>query len=218
MTPPAPLDIRTAITKALVFDLGNVLIEIDFMRCVRYWSRRGRIPAAQIMARFKLDQHYEAFERGELSAGAYFTILRRQIGMALDDSEMAAGWNRIIREEKPGIHACIQKLKLHFPLYVLTNTNAVHAAEWGRRHSGLLNLFTRVFVSSNMGCRKPEAAVYKEVLDTIARPAEQVVFLDDTLANVEGAAAAGMQAIHVQHDEDIHALAHMLLAAHWSRP
>ncbi len=217
MTRRAKPGVRASIAKALVFDLGNVLIKIDFMRCVRYWSRRGHIPPDQIIARFRADRHYEAFERGQLSPEAYFAVLRRQIGIQLDDTEMTVGWNRIIEGEKPGIRECLLALKPHFPLYVLTNTNAVHAAEWGRRHQSLLKHFNRVFVSSDMGCRKPEARVYQKVLNAIALPAEQVVFLDDTRANVDGAAACGLQAILVERPADIHALVQTLLAArrHW---
>ncbi len=214
MTGPAGNSARAPKPQALVFDLGNVLIEIDFMRCVRYWSRRARVHSAQIITRFRMDRHYEAFERGHLSPEAYFGILRRQLGIQLDDAEMAAGWNRIILDEKPGIRACMLQLKRHVPLYILTNTNTVHAAEWGARHLSLLEHFDQVFVSSLMGCRKPDAAAYQFVLTHIGVPADEVLFLDDTLENVQGAAAAGMQAVHAQRPEDIHRLAQTLLADH----
>ena len=194
---------RAQDVKALVFDLGNVLIEIDFMRCVRYWSRQAHVPPAQIIARFRIDQHYAAFERGHLSAAAYFDRLRRQLGIKLDDREMAAGWNRIILGEKPGIRACILQLKPHYPLYVLTNTNPVHTAEWETRHQGLLQHFNYVFISSIMGCRKPDAAIYQEVIAAIGVPAEQIVFMDDAPENVRGALAAGMRAFQIKGADDV---------------
>ena len=195
--------VRVSDVKALVFDLGNVLIEIDFMRCVRFWSRRADVPPAQIITRFRIDRHYEAFERGQLPAAAYFDVLRRQLGIELDDREMAAGWNRIIRGEKPGIRACILQLKPHFPLYVLTNTNAVHTAEWETRHRSLLKYFSHVFISSVMGCRKPEDAVYQRVIDAIGVPAGQILFMDDASENVQGAIAAGMQGFRAEGPDGI---------------
>ncbi len=203
---------RAAAVQAIVFDLGNVLIEIDFMRCVHAWSHRGRIPPEQIMARFRMDRSYEAFEQGHLPAGAYFETLRRQLGLQLDDAIMADGWNRIIGGEKPGIRECILKLKPHFPLYVLTNTNAVHAAAWGRRHRELLRHFAHLFVSSEMGCRKPDSAAFRAVAAFAGVPAERILFLDDSPENVEGATMAGMQAIRVQQPEDIPRLTSLLLA------
>ena len=211
MQPSWP-DAPPPVTRAVVFDLGNVLIDIDFMRCARYWGRRSRISADQLVARFRTDGHYEAFERGQLPPGAYYDVLRRQLGCNLDDAELTVGWNRIIRDEKPGIRACILKLKPHFPLYVLTNTNAVHAAEWRSRHQSLLQHFAHVFVSSEMGCRKPEAAVYQAVISAIGVPAEAIVFLDDARENVQGAAAVGIRAFCAHKPEDIFQLTAALIA------
>ncbi len=72
MRPPRWKTPQPPVTRAVVFDLGNVLIDIDFMRCAHYWSRHARMPAEQIAARFRVDRHYEAFERGRLSPEKYF--------------------------------------------------------------------------------------------------------------------------------------------------
>lgn len=216
MTNPPIDNARAPDTQALVFDLGNVLIDIDFMCCVGYWSRRAGVPPAKIIDRFRIDRHYKAFERGHLSPADYFDILRRQLGLKLNDSEMAAGWNRIILGEKPGIRACILELKPHFPLFVLTNTNAVHAVEWGTRHQGLLQHFNHVFISSAMGCRKPDAAVYERVIADIGVPAGQIAFMDDAPENVQGAKAVGMRAFLVKRPDDFFRIAADLLVH--SRP
>ncbi len=211
MRKPPNACIHAADIKALVFDLGNVLIDIDFMGCVGYWSRRTHVPPAKIIERFRIDQHYEAFERGHLSPASYFDILRRQLGLKLDDSEMAAGWNRIIRGEKPGIRTCILELKPYYPLYVLTNTNAIHVVAWKAKHRGLLQHFSHVYISSAMGCRKPDAAVYQRVIADLGMPACQIAFMDDAPENVAGAKAVGMQALHVKEPDDIFHMAADLL-------
>ncbi len=213
MTPPRGNTPRPVVTRAVVFDLGNVLIDIDFMRCMRHWSRRARMPVDQIAARFRIDRHYEAFERGRLSPQGYFDVLRRQLGFDLDDANIRAGWNRIIMGEKPGIRSCIHRLKPHFPLYILSNTNAVHAAEWRSRHHSLLAHFRQVFVSSEMGCRKPDADVYQAVVAAVAVPAEQIVFMDDAPENVQGAAEVGLRASLIEKSEDIFRLTDSLIAA-----
>ncbi len=189
--------------RALVFDLGNVLIEIDFMRCVHYWSDCAKVPPERIVARFRIDRHYEAFERGRMTAPAYFENLRRQLDLELSDHQLTIGWNRIIGEEKPDVMASIQALKPHFPLYVMTNTNPVHAREWAARHRELLQHFDHLFVSSAMGCRKPEAEAYQQVVAASGLSADRILFLDDSPENVTGATAAGLKARQVRHDDDI---------------
>ncbi len=212
MTPPRGNTPRPDVTRAIVFDLGNVLIDIDFMRCMRHWSQRARMPVDQIVARFRTDRHYEAFERGRLSPNGYFDVLRRQLGFDLDDADITAGWNRIIMGEKTGTRSCIHRLKPHFPLYILTNTNPVHAAEWRSRHHSLLAHFRQVFVSSEMGCRKPDADVYQAVVAAVAVPAEQIVFMDDVAENVQGAAAVGLRAFLIKKPDDIFRLTAGLIA------
>ncbi len=213
MTPPAKENAAPPDTRAIVFDLGNVLIDIDFMRCARDWSRRAGIPTDQIVARFRIDRHYKAFERGQLSPEAYFDVLRRQLVVDLEDAGFTVGWNRIIQDERPGIRACIRRLKLQFPLYILTNTNAIHAAQWRSRHARLLAHFRQVFVSSEMGCRKPDAAVYHAVITAVGVPAETIVFMDDAPENVREASAAGLRAFRVNTPDDVFRLTAGLIGA-----
>ncbi|MGD9330818.1 MAG: HAD-IA family hydrolase [Desulfobacterales bacterium] len=189
--------IRNNDIQALVFDLGNVLIDIDFFRCARIWSDRSGIPATTLAARFRIDEAYRAFECGQLPPAGYFDTLRRQLGINLSDEAMQAGWNAIIRDEKPGVRAILKGLAHRFPLYVLTNTNPVHERVWASAHKELLSYFKGIFVSSRMGCRKPDAAVYREVAQSIDRPCAGILFFDDDPENIAGARRTGMQAIHV---------------------
>ena len=183
--------------RAILFDLGNVLIDIDFHRCARIWSEHSGIPAETLAARFGIDAAYRAFECGKIDGSAYFTALRRQLGLNLPDNIMRKGWNAIIRNEKPGIRYCLQRLIHHYPLYILTNTNPEHEIIWAQKHRALLSQFEKIFVSSRMGCRKPDVAVYLRVSQSIGLPCSQILFFDDAEENIEGARKAGMHAIRV---------------------
>lgn len=194
---------------AILFDLGNVLIDIDFYRCARIWSDHAGIPADTLASRFRIDAAYRAFERGEIDAPAYYVALRRQLEINLSDEIMREGWNAIIRDEKPGIRDCLQRLVHHYPLYVLTNTNPEHEIIWAEKHRGLLSYFKTVFVSSRMGCRKPDAAAYRQVSEAIGLPCSRILFFDDATENIEGARKVGMQAIRVDHAKSI---------SQWIRP
>ena len=56
--------------------------------------------------------------------------------------------------------------------------------------------FKAEFVSSEMKLLKPSEAFYREVVRRIGLPPEQLLFIDDSMANVEGARAVGIQAVH----------------------
>ena len=171
---------------AILFDLGNVLIDIDFYRCARLWSDHAGIPAHVLASRFRIDDAYKAFECGKLDAPAFYEALRGQLEISLPDDTMREGWNAIIRDEKPGIRDCLEQLARRYPLYVLTNTNPEHENIWTEKHRGLLSHFKEIFVSSHMGCRKPDAAAYLHVSRSIGAPCSKILFFDDAEENVQG--------------------------------
>jgi len=198
---------------AILFDLGNVLIDIDFFRCARLWSDHAGIPAHVLASRFRIDDAYKAFECGKLDARAFYEALRRQLEISLPDDIMREGWNAIIRDEKPGIRDCLAQLARRYPLYVLTNTNPEHENIWAEKHQDLLSYFEKIFVSSHMGCRKPDAAAYLHVSQFIGVPCSEILFFDDAEENVQGARKSGMQAIRVDQDDTISQCIRPILAS-----
>jgi len=62
-------------------------------------------------------------------------------------------------------------------------------------------IFEEIVDSAFVGCRKPEARIYELTLEGIGMPAEACLFIDDLQTNVEGARAAGMNAVHFRDNE-----------------
>jgi HAD superfamily hydrolase (TIGR01509 family) len=100
-----------------------------------------------------------------------------------------------------GIRALLGTGRL--PLYAFTNSNPTHQAFWAPRYAELLKSFRKVFVSSEMGLRKPEAVAFAAIAREIGVPVERIMFFDDTRANVEAALAIGMPAVLVRSIDDV---------------
>ncbi len=183
--------------EAIVFDLGGVLLEVDFGCVFAVWAEHAGVPAAQIRDRYRMDAAYERHERGEISATQYFECLRDTLGLRLTDAQFEAGWNEVVRGEFPGVAALIEQAAQRLPLYVFSNTNAMHHAHWGPSHARLLQPFRRLFMSYEMGLRKPEALAFNYIAAEIGVPLPNILFFDDTAENVLAARALGMQAVQV---------------------
>jgi putative hydrolase of the HAD superfamily len=183
--------------EALLFDLGGVIINIDFDRSFEVWGRHAGIPGAEIAARFGVHTPYQQHERGEISAVQFYAALRDSLRIALSDEQFEEGWNALILDEKREITRQIAALKPGIPLYVFSNANETHKRYWERHHSAVLTPFRRVFVSSDIGLRKPDTAAFDHVAREIGVAPERILFFDDMLANVEGARRAGLEAVHV---------------------
>jgi putative hydrolase of the HAD superfamily len=190
--------------QALVFDLGGVLVEVDYRRALAAWAAAADVSMDSLAVRFAgRDEAYCAHERGELDDRGYFAYLRKQLGVALDDDQVLAGWNAIIGEPLAGIEPLVRELAGQFPLYVFSNTNPAHVAHFSPRHGRLLSHFRKVITSCEIGARKPEPEAFLHLARIIGARPEQLLFFDDLEENVLGARRAGLSAFQVAQPDDI---------------
>ena len=188
---------------ALLFDLGGVLVEIDFNRVTARWAELARVPVDHVHSRFSHGEAYERHERGEIDMRAYCDALRRDLHVTLDDDALTDGWQRVFVKEIEPTVAMLRRLEGVIPMYVFSNTNATHHAFWRERYAHALEPFERVFVSSEIAARKPERAAFERVAREIGVPPSRILFFDDVAVNVEGARAAGMHAVQVRTPDDV---------------
>ena len=189
--------------KALLFDLGGVVIDIDFNRIFSRWAEFSGKSAQDTKSGYVLDRFYEAHERGEISAGEYFDSLRRSLGIDLSDSQFEEGWNAIFKGEIPGIHDLLTRAAEKAPVFAFSNSNPIHHQVWASRFSNVLSLFQSVFVSSEIKRRKPDLAAFRFVADAMGAAPGEIVFYDDSIDNIEGAEKAGFNTVHVRSIQDI---------------
>ncbi|MGC2779524.1 MAG: HAD-IA family hydrolase [Bradyrhizobium sp.] len=188
---------------ALLFDLGRVVIDIDFVQVVSRWADHAGCAPEHIAARFVRDEIYQAHERGTVSDAVFFANLRTQLGIDITDAQFLDGWNAIFVGAVPGIAPLLARAADKLPLYAFSNTNQPHIAHFSPRYAELLGHFREIFLSSSIGLRKPDAEAYDHVVQAIGVPAERIVFFDDLAENVDGARACGLQAVLVRSTDDV---------------
>jgi putative hydrolase of the HAD superfamily len=189
--------------RALLFDLGGVVLEINFDRVFQTWAARASCDPQALRRRFKFDDACEQHERGELDAAGYFASLRRTLRLRLSDEDFIAGWSDLYVGPVAGMVAVLAAASERLPLYAFTNSNPTHQTLWATRYAPELSVFRSIFVSSELGLRKPDPRAFSEVARRAGFPASAFIFFDDTLENVMGARRAGMQAVHVQSTDDV---------------
>ena len=197
--------IRAEAVEALLFDLGGVVIDIDFGRCAASWARSAGREAADLMARLAMYDAYERHERGSLDTAGYFASVRRTMAFDLTDAQLLAGWNDIYLGVVDGIESLLADVAARFPLYAFTNSNPAHQAVWTERFAEVLAPFETIFVSSEIGHRKPEPAAFEHIAATIDVALPNILFFDDSAENVEGARRLGVQTVHVTSPDSVRA-------------
>jgi len=109
-----------------------------------------------------------------------------------------AGWNAIFEEEPAEVFELFESLSSRIPIYAFSNSNVTHQEFWERKYAKTLGLFRQVFVSCDLGLRKPEAAAFRHVAACIGTEPEKLLFFDDRAENVDGARDIGMSAVQVR--------------------
>lgn len=196
---------NTSGADALLFDLGRVVIDIDFNRAFARWARYASCDEALLRARFSHDPAFKLHEVGELSDDAYFASLRTSLGIDIANAELLDGWNAIFVGEMPGISDLLRRVAPKIPVYAFSNSNPAHEACWSKRFADVLSHFEEIYVSSTIGLRKPDAEAYEYVVKAIGVPCERIAFFDDNLENVVSARRCGLQAAHVTSRSDVEA-------------
>lgn len=188
---------------ALLFDLGRVVLDIDFDKAVTCWAGHAGCEAGDIVKRFVRAEAYRHHETGKLSDAAYFESLRATLGIDISDAQFLEGWNAIFAGEMPDIAPLLARAAKRLPLYAFSNTNNAHVEYFSRVHADVLGHFREMFLSSSIGLRKPDAVAYDHVVKAIGLPAQRIVFFDDLAENVAGARARGLTAVHVTSPDDV---------------
>ena len=189
--------------EALLFDLGGVVIKIDFDRAFRVWAHFSALSSQEIRARFRMEGGYEQHERGEIDASAYFEHLRNTLSLNGSDEQIAAGWNAVFAGEIAQTVDYVLAAGSALPCFAFTNSNPTHQRVWKASYPRVVAAFQRIFVSPELGLRKPEKAAFDAIADTTCISSRAMLFFDDTMENVQGARTAGLQAVHVRGPSDV---------------
>lgn len=192
-------------TKLAIFDLGNVIFRVDWQPMFDIWSEASSMPSEELRKGFQFDENFEAFERGQLNGSEFHQRLCRALGAEFSYNDFVRGWNAIYQETFDDIGLNLSLLKNKMRIVAFTNTNEVHGLVWPERYRDVLTSFEHIFISSEMGVRKPEAEGFTRILDHCGVTASEVIFFDDFKPNVDAAAALGIRSFLVDSPEVISA-------------
>ncbi|MGQ9655438.1 MAG: HAD family hydrolase [Thermodesulfobacteriota bacterium] len=195
--------------EVILFDLGNVLVEFSQEPICTGLAHFATKPVYQDPREvYRFIFHPECglenlFDEGRIAPEEFFGEIRDEMGLRLSYEEFRPIWNRIFRARE-GAEDLVRFLSGKVGQHILSNTNAIHFP-YLLEQFPWLTLMDSMFLSHEMGCRKPKPALYRRVLERLQRPAEGVIFLDDRQENLVPARELGMKVVWIQKDMPIEA-------------
>ena len=188
--------------KAVIFDLGRVIVPFDFMRGYAKLAPLCGIPAAEIPARLATTDLVQRYESGGIESRDFVRELSRHLNFETTYEGFCDIWTSIFLPETLVSDALLEGIARNYRLVLLSNTNAIHF-EMVRANYSLLRHFHAFVLSHEVGAMKPLPLIYQRAVEAAGCRPEECFFTDDIPAYVEGARAYGIDAVQFESEEQI---------------
>jgi putative hydrolase of the HAD superfamily len=179
--------------RTLLFDLGDVLVKLDFDRAYRAAAKLCGGGPDEVRRLLRESDLAGPYERGEIDSPEFHRRCDSLLGLGLDFDGFSGLWGDMFSPDELVSREFVRALGDRYRLAILSNTNELHY-EWLRREYPILGLFPRAVLSYEVGAMKPSPAIYQAALEATGSRAEECFFTDDRGENVEAARALGIRA------------------------
>jgi putative hydrolase of the HAD superfamily len=178
--------------KFFIFDIGNVLVDFDFQVLLQQIAEDSGTPVEPPSPQ-DLEMHH-AVEEGVISDQEFIDYLNRAKGLCWTVETLIEVWQRMFTVNPVGRALFLESIERGLPVYTLSNIAEHHITAIERNWPGFFDGATGLFLSYQVGARKPDAKIYRHLLETLGVDGAQCLFLDDLSRNIEAALAAGLRA------------------------
>lgn len=191
--------------KNVIFDLGGVIIDLDFQETLSHFSTLSGLSTEEVKDRTQGLMLFKEYEKGLISSADFRDQVRKVLKFEANDARIDEAWNSLLGGMPKERLQLLQRLKLSYRTFALSNTNEIHVKQFSTIVSkslgsiqSFIDLFERVYFSHEMKMRKPESEIYQTVLETENLPPHCTLFIDDNWENIQSAQALGIQTHHLR--------------------
>jgi glucose-1-phosphatase len=187
----------------IIFDLGAVIIDIDYHRTADAFRQLGLIHFDDIYSKKKQSDFFDRFEKGELAEEEFLKEIKSHLPGAISADQIINAWNAMLIGIPAERYSWLESLRKHKRIFLLSNTNHIHVkafskmidADYGIKK--FESLFEKVYYSCCIGMRKPDREIFDKVISDNHLDLSQTIFIDDSPQHIEGARKAGLISHHL---------------------
>jgi len=190
--------------KNIIFDLGGVIINLDNQRTEDAFTSLGVKDFRSYFGHGHASSFFKEYEVGRLSDQQFIDSLRQLTGLSLSDEDIVESWNALLLDFPPERIQLLKQLRKSYRLFLFSNTNALHLAALQQTYrdtfggGSLEDHFEKTYYSHLMGMRKPDRESFEYILKENQLNAEETMFVDDAIINVEGAEKVGLRGLFLR--------------------
>lgn len=195
--------------KNVIFDLGGVLLNIDFNRTNDAFKMLGAADFKSQFTQYTADELFEALEMGKITETDFYKSMQEKCNPGTSFQQIRDAWNAILVDFRMESLHFLSNIAGKYNLYLLSNTNSIHVTAFNqiyKEQTGRDNFdayFKQAYYSHVIKKRKPYPDTYQHVLDVAGINAGETLFIDDSKNNIEGAKEAGLNVYMLGREERI---------------
>ena len=190
-------------TKNIIFDLGGVLLDIDFQKTIDAFKKLGIENFEEMFSQINADELFEKLETGNITEPDFYSAIKSRTKTNISNAEIDGAWNALILKFRTESLQYLETLSKSYKLFLLSNTNIIHLKYFKQlftEQTGKPMLdayFIKAWYSNEVGLRKPGSEIFEFVLQEEKLIAGETLFIDDTLSNIETAQKMGFKTHHL---------------------
>jgi HAD superfamily hydrolase (TIGR01509 family) len=188
--------------RALIFDIGRVLIRVDISRAMDGLASGLSLTPQEVWSAIEKDPHWLDWQEGRISPHDWHLHLTKRLGAALTFEQFSEVWNRALDPNPIHSESFLENLSKNYRLALLSNTDPIHMSNEEARFPFFRFFPIRIY-SYRVGASKPDPVIFREALRACKVRAEEVVYIDDIAAYAEAAQRLGMSGIVFQSPEQL---------------
>jgi FMN phosphatase YigB (HAD superfamily) len=187
--------------RAIIFDIGRVLIRIDLGRAMKGIAAGTSLSAEELWSAIENDPRWKDWQEGRISARDWHLHMQRRFGGSATFEDFTKKWNLVLDPEPIHGKELFEKLS-KYRLALLSNTDPIHVAHMESRYDFFSYFPVRIY-SCSVGATKPSPIIFREALRACRVRAEEAVYIDDIAAYVTAAQQLGMAGIQFKSPEQL---------------
>jgi putative hydrolase of the HAD superfamily len=187
--PNAPL-------RAMIFDIGRVIIKLDLARAIEGLSQGISLSPSELWSAIEKDPRWHDWQEGRISPHDWYLHITKRLGSPLKFEEFREAWNRTLDPVPLQPDDFFASLAKKHKLALLSNTDPIHVAHLESNFS-FFRFFPRParIYSCAIRASKPSPVIFQAALKAVKTPVSQAVFIDDIVEYVQVARSLGLHAI-----------------------
>ena len=190
--------------QAIIFDLGGVILDIDYHKTANAFIELGVDNFAELFSQLKQDRLFDDFEKGFIDPQSFRDRLRSFARQHMSDKQIDHAWNAILIGLPKENVDYLTRLKENYRLFLLSNTNEIHEKAFREmienRYGEYIfdRIFEKAYLSHRIHQRKPDRSIYEFVIRENDLDVSTTIFIDDSPQNIEGAKLTGLHTLWLE--------------------